>query len=161
VVASADGGKTWTRITNTFNFHVVWVAGRTLYGAVFGPDNMPVIQTSTDNGAHWQPLNLPPLPNERKVDAEIPGGLLPAADGTTFASELGGTIAYLRAGSWMVLPFSSRGFHVSVGIRGDRGPLGTVTFSRDGRPARVWVFNLFGTGSATSPTLYRHDVQLA
>ena len=28
--------RQWTHITNTFNMHVVWVAGATLYGEIFG-----------------------------------------------------------------------------------------------------------------------------
>ncbi len=128
VVASTDGGKTWRRITDTFNMHVMWVAGSTLYGAVLG-SGTSVLQTSTDNGANWEPLALPPLPDGSKVPAQIPGGLLPAADGTIFALERGqGIIAYLHTGSWTVLPFSSRGVD---------GPLGTVTFGRDGHPVRV------------------------
>jgi hypothetical protein len=150
VVASADGGKTWRRMSDTFNMHVVWVAGTTLYGAVVGPQ-ASALQTSTDNGANWQPLALPPLPDGTTVEADIPSRILPTADGTIFAlaPELG-IIAYLHAGKWTVLPFSSYGVD---------GPLGAVTFGRDGRPARVWVFSDLGPGIATSLTLYRHDMQ--
>ncbi len=151
VVASGDGGKTWTRITNTFNMHVVWVAGTTLYGEITGPGT-PVIQTSTDNGASWTPLALPPLPGGHKVGVEIPEALLPAVDGTVFALDpLDGSIAYLRGGVWTLLPFSSRRID---------GPLGAVTFGPDGRPQRVWVFSSLGTGGATSPSWYWHTTHI-
>ncbi|HEY7022823.1 MAG TPA: hypothetical protein VH349_17020 [Ktedonobacterales bacterium] len=150
-VASGDGGKTWARITNTFNMHVVWVAGTTLYGEITGPGT-PVIQASTDNGASWNPLALPPLPGGHKIGVEIPGALLPADDGTVFALDpLNGSIAYLRDGVWTSLPFSSQRID---------GSLGAVTFGPDGRPQRVWVFSSLGTGGATSPSLYWHTTHI-
>jgi photosystem II stability/assembly factor-like uncharacterized protein len=148
VVASSDGGKTWTRISNTFNMHVVWVAGTTLYDEIY--PNYGAVQTSTDNGATWNPLALPRQPDGTTAATEIPGTLLPAADGTIFAldSKLG-AIAYLRGGSWTVIPFSSWGVD---------GPLGSVTFGPDGHPLRVWVIStavIDGTSSST-PLLYWH-----
>lgn len=149
VVASADGGKTWTRVSNTFNFHVVWVAGSTLYGEVMGQSQY-VMQVSTDNGATWKVLAPPPLPDGSAVDAAIPGGVLPAADGTLFALEpRSGNVAYLRAGVWTLLPFSSRIVD---------GPLGSVTFGPDGHPQRVWVFADSSTGGGGAASLYWHAV---
>jgi hypothetical protein len=151
VVASGDGGKTWTRITDTFNMHVVWVAGTTLYGEIFGRGT-PVIQTSTDAGASWSTLALPPLPGRHKVGVEIPETLLPAVDGTVFALDpLNGDIAYLHEGVWTSLPFSSRRID---------GALGAVTFGSDGNPQRVWLLSSSGTGGATSPSLYQHAVHI-
>jgi hypothetical protein len=149
VVASADGGKTWARITDVFNMHVVWAAGTTLYGEVFG-SGQSVLQTSTDNGASWQPLALPLLPDGTTVATETQ--LLPAADGTVFALDpQSGAIAYLRSGSWLTIPFSSLGVD---------GPLGTFTSGPDGHPRRVWVFSTSPTSSTTPPTrtLYWHAV---
>jgi hypothetical protein len=132
VVASTDGGKTWARLTDVFNLHVVWAAGTTLYGKVFGPAPS-VLQTSSDNGASSQPLALPHVPDGTPVGTEIPGPLLPTADGTLLALDPhAGTIAYLRSGRWQVIPFSSAGAD---------GPLGTVTSGPDGHPQRVWVFS--------------------
>ena len=76
--------KTWTRISNTPNLDVVAVAGNTLYGELLG-QQQEAIQTSTNNGASWKPLTLPPLPDGDTVDASLHGALLPAADGTIFA----------------------------------------------------------------------------
>jgi hypothetical protein len=149
VVASADGGKTWARISNIFNLHVVWAVGTTLYGEVFG-SGQPQVQTSTDNGTSWQPLALPLLPDGTTVAAE--DQLLPAADGTVFALDpRSGTITYLRSGSWQVIPFSSLGVD---------GPLGTLTIGPDGHPQRVWVFSPSPTSNTTPPmlTLYWHAV---
>jgi hypothetical protein len=162
VVASADGGKTWTSIAHTLNFRVVWVAGSTLYGEVIGPETVaPAIQTSTDNGASWQPLRLPYLPDASTVGFAFPSQLLADADGTIFVVDRIGTVAYLRSGGWTVLPILS-GDTGDPGIRGDRGPLGSVTFGQGGHPMRVWVFSRFvtDTGYTGSSTPYRHDVQI-
>jgi hypothetical protein len=149
VVASGDGGKTCARVSNVFNRHVVWVAGTTLYGEVVGQES-EVIQISTDNGVNWQPLALPFLPGGHTVDSGIPKDLLPVADGTVFALDrLHGSIAYLRAGIWTLLPFSSQ-----------RDALGTVTFDPDGHPQRVWVFNGIGAGGTMTPSLYSHAIHI-
>jgi photosystem II stability/assembly factor-like uncharacterized protein len=148
VVASSDGGKTWARISNTFNMHVVWVAGTTLYGEIF--PQYGAVQTSTDNGATWKPLALPRQPDGTTAATEIPGTLLPAADGTIFTLDSrAGNIAYLRGGSWTEIPFSSHGVD---------GPLGSVTFGPDGHPQRVWVFSTAVIDGApfSAPMLYWH-----
>jgi hypothetical protein len=159
VVSSVDGGTTWARITNTLNFHVVWVAGSTLYGEVIVPGTT-ALQTSTDNGASWQPLDLPHLPDGTSVNAENLGQLLPTADGTLFAMDPRNEVAYLHAGSWTLLPSAPAAFRGGLGARGFGGPLATVTVGRDGRPARVWFFSSLGTDSTMFPRLYWHDVQI-
>lgn len=153
VVASGDGGKTWTRISNVFNMHVVWVQGTTLYGQVFGSAQGP-LQTSIDNGATWKQLALPATPNGNAPSGDVPGSslpdpdgtLLPAADGTVFTVySAGDAIAYLRSGTWTLLPFSSSRIFATFG---------TVTFGPDGHPQRVWVFGSSGTSDSGSRTLY-------
>jgi hypothetical protein len=149
VVASGDGGKTWTRISNIFNMHLVWAAGTTLYGAILGGQK-PVIQTSTDNGTDWEPLALPSLPGGYRVNSGIPGTLLPAADGTVFALDpRNDSIDYLRAGAWTLLPFPP--------LEADSN-LRTVTYGPDGHPQRVWVFN--SSDLAASTSLYWHAVHI-
>ncbi len=126
IVASGDGGKHWTQIPNESDIQLMYVSGSTLYGQAPDPQVPQILAewTSSDNGATWTQLKLPLLP----------GGLpapfcLPAPDGTLFGAPDFVGVAYLRAGSWTVLPLSTYGEHIQV----------AVSLDTSGKPKVVWA----------------------
>lgn len=130
IVASADGGKTWTPISHTLALQVVSVAGATLYGIVGGQAD--TLQRSDDGGETWTAVTLPDLPSGQTVQP-LDGTFLPAPDGTLFAVD-GQSIDYLRDGNWTAILFSTTG---SAGIS-------AISTDANGHLQRIWVLGAYG-----------------
>lgn len=139
IVASSDGGQHWTQIPNQSTIALVAVLGNTLYGHAPDAQNSqdPGEWTSTDGGASWTQMNLPPLP----------GGLnwptpycLPTPDGTLIGGAEG-YVAYLRSGTWTVLPVASNMSGVRVAVALDAG----------GKPKALWAID---DGNDSSAGIY-------
>jgi hypothetical protein len=129
IVASGDGGKHWTQIPNQSSIQLMAVAANMLYGQAPNPQVPQNLAewTSSDSGATWTRLRLPPLPGGLPVPL-----CWPAPDGALVGAQ-GAYVAYLRAGVWTVLPFSTvttaEDLHVEV------------TLDASGKPKAVWAIN--------------------
>ncbi len=102
LLASSNGGASWSKIPNNGNVLLEQVVGNTFYGSVL--DNQPFVtsvERSTDGGASWQTIAFPPLPGNVNTS-----GYLVAPDQTIYTSSLAG-VAALRNGAWVVLPVST------------------------------------------------------
>lgn len=145
VVASSDGGKTWTQVPNQSNIQLVDVFGDTLYGQAPDPQNPKshIEITSTDNGATWTQLKLPPVPGLR-FGAPTPFAF-PAPDGTLFAAPDGVGIVYMSNGKWTLIPFSAYGEYIGVAFALDSS----------GKPATVWAID---DGNDSFANIYSHPL---
>jgi hypothetical protein len=128
IVASRDGGKTWSQASNQAGIRLVYVVGNTLYGQVTAGATATLVR-STDDGATWIVLTIPPLPGGQTVRLSDQGAWLPAPDGTIFTAPFGLGVAYLRAGAWTIVPFSSDASLDAVVA---------VSFAPNGQPQRIW-----------------------
>jgi len=140
IVASGDGGKTWAQIPNKSNIWLAGVVGGTLYGTVMnGSTSTPMF--SNDTGATWSTQTLPQLP-----DGQHAGLCVPAADGICYVAFVAfpdSGVAYLHAGAWTVIPFSTDQ-KVSVGFL-------AVSLGAGGHAAHVWAL-----GGGKAPGIYWH-----
>lgn len=129
IVASGDGGKTWTQIPNQSNIQLIDAVGHSLYAQkVEGTTTTLVL--SNDDGASWTTQTLPPLPNGQVLSLSDLGSWVPTPNGTLFtASPDLGVAAYLRAGAWTVIPF---------GPGPDGYGVAAVSLDAKGQPQRVW-----------------------
>lgn len=131
IVASGDGGKTWTQVPNQSSIQLVYVMGNTLYGWMTDPHDPStlIVMRSTDGGTTWMPLTFPPLPDGQTLNLSHQVSWVPTPDGTVFmASPDLGVVAYLRAGAWTVIPFGPH----------DLNAVTTVSLDANGHPQRVW-----------------------
>jgi hypothetical protein len=146
IVATVDGGKSWTQISTAYAMQMVYAAGASLYAQI--TDRQPAtIEISTDDGATWRSVSLLKLPDGGTLDFRTQGAWLPAPDGTLFAIDLwGNSIAYLHNGTWTVIPFSSQGGAYA---------LVAVSVDPNGKLQRVWVL---GSKGYDMPGIYWHAV---
>jgi len=130
IVASGNGGKSWTQIPNQSKIQLMAVAGNLLYGVVpASPSAVQTEMTTSDNGATWTPMKLPPIPGAPTGQAAPLA--LPAPDGTLFAAPDALGVAYLRGGTWTLLPFSQHGKSIRVAVAVDGS----------GKPVTVWAID--------------------
>lgn len=130
IVASGNGGKSWTQIPNQSKIQLMAVAGNLLYGVVpASPSAVQTEMTTSDNGATWTPMKLPPIPGAPTGQAAPLA--LPGPDGTLFAAPDALGVAYLRGGTWTLLPFSQHGKGIRVAVAVDGS----------GKPATVWAID--------------------
>jgi hypothetical protein len=136
IMASANGGQTWTQISNKSSILLIDMVGGTLYGQMEnGPTATPVV--SSNNGVTWTTQTLPLLPNGQDA-----GLCVPAPDGTCITATPTG-VAYLRAGAWTILPFATYASDLHV----------AVSLDASGKTKAVWVVD-DGNGSAAG--IYWH-----
>ncbi len=124
IVASGDGGKTWTPVPNQSSIQLMAVAAYTLYGQAPDPQVPQTLAewTSSDSGATWTRLELPPLPGGQPIPLCLPG-----PDGTFVGQLQTLDVAYLRDGAWTILPFSTDASHLAVSL------------DASGKPKAVWA----------------------
>lgn len=140
IMASSDGGKTWSQVPNKDSIMLQAVVGGTLYGQMqSGPDVTAVL--STDNGSTWSARSLPPLPNGDDVS-----WCIPALDGNCYVTTKGPSVAYQRGGSWSLIPVSSDPNAGALVV--------AVSFDSSGHAQRVWVVG----GGRPQPGLYSHTL---
>lgn len=103
IVASADGGKTWTQVPNQSNIQVDYAEGSVLFGTVIS--NQPVfssVLTSTDGGATWNTIALPPIGGSQQFSTFVAAPDQTIAVGTPTGAALvsdGAVNAYLFSSS--------------------------------------------------------------
>jgi len=131
IVASGDGGKTWTQVPNQSSIKLAYVVGAALYGQMTDSQDQStqLIMTSADSGATWMPLPIPKLPYGQTVSLSPPGSWLPTPDGTIFTVYCGLGVAYLRGGAWTIIPVDCL------------GTVAAVSLDPSGQPQRIWGVN--------------------
>ena len=141
IVASADGGKTWTQIPNQSNIQLNYAQGMTLYGTVMSVQPVPLLSVmrSTDGGATWSAITLPALPSGAAFD-----GFVLAPDGTicTFTPS---SVFYSRGGVWTAIPFTSSS--------SDSVVITAISVDAGGAPTKVW-----GDDGGAHLGLYWHSI---
>jgi hypothetical protein len=144
IVASGDGGTSWTPIPNQSNIQLVSVVGTTLYGQMTEGATTTIV-LSRDNGALWTTLTLPPLPDGQTLHPSDQGSWLPAPDGTIFIAAYSLGVAYLRGGVWTIVPFSSSFASLDA--------VAAISFDTKGQPERIWGIS---SPQASSHGIYWH-----
>lgn len=128
VVASADGGQTWTQIPNQPNIEVEAVSGNTLFGT--SADDQPfitAIYSSQDNGATWSTTTLPPLTGSQGIQSFVI-----SPDRSILVSSTAG-VSLLRGGAWTTIPVSSN--------PGETIKVTAVSLGADSRPQKIWGYD--------------------
>lgn len=138
IVASGDGGQTWTRIPNQSAIFVSAIVGSTLFGV--STQDVPfvtAVYTSADNGATWKSITLPPLSGSHGIS-----NVVIAPDQTIFVSTTAG-VSYLQSGAWTTFKVSSSDT--------DSIQVSEVSLGSNGRPQSVW-----GHDDSTHAGIYVH-----
>jgi hypothetical protein len=128
VVASADGGQTWTQIPNQPNIEVETDSGNTLFGT--SADDQPFITTiysSQDNGATWSRTTLPPLAGSQGIQSFV------VVPGRSILVSSTAGVSLLRGGVWTTIQVSSN--------PGETIEVTAVSLGADGLPQKIWGFD--------------------
>jgi BNR/Asp-box repeat len=131
IVASANGGKTWTLVLKQSDTQLMYVVGDVLYAQEVDAQEVEGanldITVSEDNGASWGLEALPSLPGGQPMRPDTQGSWVPTPSGSIFATspDFDG-VAYLH-GPVTILPFAPSDASVAA-----------VSVDANGRPQRIW-----------------------
>jgi BNR/Asp-box repeat len=145
IVASGDGGKTWSRIPNQSSILLDYIQGSTLYGTLI--TDRPAISgvmRSTDNGATWTRITFPALPGGATIVTDVVRPYVVAPDGTIACATVS-AVVYLRSGVWTQVAYSS--------TPDDALWVTTFSLGANGQPDKVW-----GMDAGKQQGLYWHDL---
>ncbi|HEY7343001.1 MAG TPA: hypothetical protein VH591_19160 [Ktedonobacterales bacterium] len=141
LVASSNGGASWTKAPDDGDIFLEQVVGNSFYGRVLG--SQPFVTSvlrSDDGGASWQTISFPPLPNDATTS-----DYYVAPDQTIYTSSLAG-VAALRNGAWTILPVSSSDL--------DGMQVTAVSLDANGHPQKIW-----GYDDGKHPGVYWHSLE--